>query len=311
MPATQHRPVGLCGLGNMGAAVAGRLATAGPVLGYDPDTERAEAAARIDGVRVVPALDDLAEAEVVVLSLPGPEISVEVATTLAGCLRPGALLVETSTVTPEDVRRLQGVCEKAGIGVVDAAILSGVAQMAAGSATLLTGGDDEALRRADPVLRTLGARSWHFGEAGAGMAAKVVNNGVAHAVMVLLVEAAAMSRAAGVDPRQMADLLADPDAGLSRPLTHRLMERVFHADYTGGMPLEAARKDSHLAVRMAYDDGVPLFVINGAHTVYDIAAAQGLGRQDYASLATLWEQWSGRSLRSSPADSPGDGVAGR
>jgi 3-hydroxyisobutyrate dehydrogenase-like beta-hydroxyacid dehydrogenase len=303
VPASQIRPVGLCGLGNMGAAVAGRLAGAGPVLAYDPDLERAEIAAKINGVRVVPALENLAEADVVVLSLPSPEVSVEVATTLAGCLRPGALLVETSTVTPEDVRRLQRICEKAGIGVVDAAILSGVAQMAAGRATLLTGGDDESLRRADPVLRTLGARSWHFGEAGAGMAAKVVNNGVAHAVMVLLVEAAAMSRAAGVDPRQIADLLADPDAGLSRPLTHRLMERVFHADYEGGMPLEAARKDSHLAMQMAYDDGIPLFVINGAHTVYDIAAAQGLGRQDYASLARLWEQWSGRSL----SDSPGGG----
>jgi 3-hydroxyisobutyrate dehydrogenase-like beta-hydroxyacid dehydrogenase len=296
VPANQSRPVGLCGLGNMGAAVAGRLAGAGPVLAYDPSLERAEVAAKIDGVRVVPALENLAEADVVVLSLPSPEVSVEVATTLAGCLRPGALLVETSTVTPEDVRRLQRICEKAGIGVVDAAILSGVAQMAAGRATLLTGGDDESLRRAEPVLSTLGARAWRFGEAGAGMAAKVVNNGVAHAVMVLLVEAAAMSRAAGVDPRQMADLLADPDAGLSRPLTHRLMERVFHADYSGGMPLDAARKDSHLAMQMAYDDGIPLFVINSAHTVYDIAAAQGLGRQDYASLARLWEQWSGRSL---------------
>jgi 3-hydroxyisobutyrate dehydrogenase-like beta-hydroxyacid dehydrogenase len=304
-------PVGLCGLGNMGAAVASRLGAAMPVLAYDPDPQRAAEAARLDGVAAVAGLQELADVGTVVLCLPSPEISVEVATELAATLHSGALLVETSTVTPDDVHRLQDICTKAGIGVVDAAILSGVAQMAAGRATLLTGGAADALEQAAPVLQTLGARRWHFGAAGAGMAAKVVNNGVAHAVMVLLVEAVAMSRAAGVDPRQIAQLLADPDAGLSRPLTHRLLERVFEAEYSGGMPMQAARKDSHLAMKMAYDEGVPLFVINGAHTVYDIAVAQGLGREDYAALAKLWEAWCGRSLeapeRAEPPDERRDG----
>jgi 3-hydroxyisobutyrate dehydrogenase-like beta-hydroxyacid dehydrogenase len=98
------------------------------------------------------------------------------------------------------------------------------------------------------------------------------------------------------------ELLAHPEAGLLRPLTHRFAERVLHDDYAGGMPTEAARKDSTLALAMAQETGVPLFAVQAAHTVYELAVAGDLGRLDYASIAGLWERWTGRVL----ADTAGD-----
>ena len=62
------------------------------------------------------------------------------------------------------------------------------------------------------------------------------------------------------------------------------------------MPTEAARKDSVLALRLAQEAGVPLFAIHAAHIPYELAVANGLGREDYAALAKLWEQWTGRRL---------------
>jgi 3-hydroxyisobutyrate dehydrogenase-like beta-hydroxyacid dehydrogenase len=128
------------------------------------------------------------------------------------------------------------------------------------------------------------------------MAAKVANNAVSHAVMVVLVEAAAMAEAAGVPPEVFVELLSDPDAGLMRPLSHRLRERVLSGDYAGGMPLDAARKDSQLALALAQELDVPLFAIQAAHTVYELGLAAGHGREDYAVLARLWEDWAGRPL---------------
>ena len=139
-----------------------------------------------------------------------------------------------------------------------------------------------------------------FGDVGSGMAAKVINNAVAHAVMVILVEAGAMAAATGVAQDDLANLLADPDAGLLRPLTHRFVERVLRADYEGGMPTEAARKDSTLALALAQTSGVPLFAIQGAHTVYELAVADGLGRLDYASIARLWEAWTNHPFSTPP-----------
>src|SRR5215469_11452490 len=164
--------------------------------------------------------------------------------------------------------------------------------MAAGRSTLLVGGKAEDLDAAAGVFAALAPRVLRFGDVGSGMAAKVINNAVAHAVMVILVEAAAT----GVALHDLANLLADPDAGLPRPLTHRFVERVLRADYEGGMPTEAARKDSTLALALAQTSGVPLFAIQGAHTVYELALADGLGRLDYASIAQLWEGWTNRSL---------------
>lgn len=280
--------VGLCGRGNMGAAIAERLAGAFELSVYDVDPALATVAS--------PA--ELAgHSDAVVLSLPHAAASREVVAELAPALARGAVLIETSTVAPDDVRALAGDCAAAGVHLVDAAILSGVAQMREGTTALLVGGEDAAVAAAAPVLDALTPRQFRLGALGSGMAAKVANNAVSHAVMVVLLEATALADASGVAPEVFAELLAEPDAGLLRPLAHRLRERVLSGDFEGGMPMDAARKDSVLALRLAQEAGVPLFAIQGAHTPYELALAAGLAREDYAALAKLWEAWTGRSFR--------------
>lgn len=63
--------------------------------------------------------------------------------------------------------------------------------------------------------------------------------------------------------------------------------------YAGGMSVSNARKDSTLALATAQELGIPLYAILASHTPYEIAEALGMGNLDYASLATLWEQWTG------------------
>ncbi|PSL00592.1 3-hydroxyisobutyrate dehydrogenase [Murinocardiopsis flavida] len=299
--------VALCGLGNMGGAILPRL-TAGPwsVRAFDLDGDRTRAAAAAHGATAADGVEELAEADVVVLSLPSPRASLEVAARLAPLMRAGAVIVETSTVNPPDMEAVGRVCADSGVGAIDAAILSGVAQMAAGTATLLVGGEEADVRRVRPVLDAISASTTRFGRLGSGMAAKVINNAVAHAVMVVLSEAGALAAATGVSAGELADLLGGPEAGLTRPLTHRFVERVMRGDYDGGMPTEAARKDSTLALALAQETAVPLFALQSTHTVYELGMANGLGRSDYASIATLWEQWTGRPMNGTPAD-PADG----
>lgn len=292
-----ERPaVGLCGLGQMGLAIAERMATSYDVHAYDPDDERQRLAGEIDGVRVVDVLADLVERDVVLLSLPTPAVSLAVCRELADVLAAGSLVIETSTTLPRDVRECAALLDERDIALIDAAVMAGVGQMRGGTATLLVGGDPRHIAAADRVLDVLGAEQHRFGALGSGMAAKVVNNGVAHAVMVVLTEAYAMADAQDIDLARITTMLRSPDGGLVRPLTHRIDERIAAAAYDGGMPLDAARKDSVLALQMAQDSQVPLFATQAAHTVYDLAAAAGLGRLDYSSLATLWESWTGRSL---------------
>jgi 3-hydroxyisobutyrate dehydrogenase-like beta-hydroxyacid dehydrogenase len=290
-------PAGLIGLGNMGAALAQRLLETMPVVGFDPGTQR-QAVARSLGVEVVPAAASVAESvDVVILSLPTPAISAGVvADVLVPSARRPLTVLETSTVLPSQARDAQQQCAAGGVGYVCAAILSGVASVVAGTTTLLVGGDATSVAGVHQVLDSITSSRRLFSEPGAAMAAKVINNAVAHDVFVVLSEAAALADANGITLSALVDLLGDPEGGLIRPLVHRVGERVANSDYSGGMSVTSARKDSQLALQMAQADGVPLFVTQAAHTVFEIGLANGLGDLDYAAVATLWHRWTGRGL---------------
>jgi 3-hydroxyisobutyrate dehydrogenase len=284
--------VGVVGLGNMGGVLAARLARTGPVTGFDTDAGRRAAAAEHDIEIARDAAAVAAAADVVFLSLPRPDISRAVLEQALGALggRGGGLVVETSTIGPADARAAHARAAAAGAGYVDAAILSGVEQVRDGTSAFLVGGEPDDVARAEPVLRRVCERVLQFGGPGTGMAAKVINNAVAHAEMVVLAEAAALAGAEGIALDRLCHLLEQEDAGVKRPLTGRLAGRVRDGRYDGGMPTEAARKDSALALEMARAGGVPLFAMQAADSVYALALKAGLARQDYASIATLWER---------------------
>lgn len=285
---TQH--IGVVGLGNAGAAIASAFAACGPVAGFDKDAGRRQAAAAT-GIDVFDQLEDLAAAvDVVVLSLPHPEISVAVTTTLMACDKRPALIIDTSTVTPQTAIDCAAVAAAGNSAFVDAAIAGGVASMASGQMTFFMGGTPAAKALAHPVLEPVAAGIYDLGEIGAGMGIKVVNNAVMHAVMVVLIEAFAMSKSLGVPSDTLISIL-NREEGLLRPLVHRVAERMKYADFDGGMSVTNARKDSCLALTTAQELGVPLFAISASHTPYEIAAAKGLGDADYAALSQLWEDW--------------------
>ena len=283
--------IGLVGLGNMGAALAERLSQAYEVVGFDLDPRRRSQAAEL-GVTIAEGAAEIASrTRTVLLSLPNPKASQATVAEIAGANGQAELVIETSTVTPADAQGMSATCLAAGIDYIDAAILSGTKSVVAGATLLLVGGPEEAVQKASAVLDAVTSNRRWLGDVGSGMAAKVINNAVAHDVYVVLSEAVAMGKANGISIAILVEMLADPEGGLIRPLTHRIAERLADEDYVGGMAVEAARKDSLLALELAQASGVPLFVTQAAHTVYEIASATGMGRLDYSVVATLWDTW--------------------
>jgi 3-hydroxyisobutyrate dehydrogenase len=284
--------VGIVGLGNAGSAMATSLSGKIALVGYDIDPSRRQVVANL----ALDCVDSLAEvaarARFVVLSLPKAEISKAVVAELVGAEKAPDLIIETSTVTHQVAQELHALCQPRHVSFVDAAIASGVASMAAGTITFLVGGEPDDVAKAHAVLEPMAASIMHLGPVGSGMGAKVVINAVAHAVMVVLIEASAMASKLGLPMQTLVDILRR-DEGLMRPLTHRVQERMMQANYQGGMSVSNARKDSVLALETAQGLGVPLYAIQASHTPYEIAEALGMGNLDYAALATLWEQWTG------------------
>ncbi|MBI3918744.1 MAG: NAD(P)-dependent oxidoreductase [Betaproteobacteria bacterium] len=287
--------VGLIGLGNAGLALATPLMRRFAVVGYDRDAGR-RALASNAGVTVAASAAAVAEqCELVMLSLPAPAISKAVIGEIGLERLEKRLIVETGTVMPHDIDDLIGMTAPAGASVMDCAIVGGVHKLAEGKTTFLVGATDSDFKRAKPVLDSAAEDLFHLGRPGNGMRAKLINNAVAHAVMVVLVEAAAIGAAQGVPVEVFYELMRR-ESGLLRPLTHRFGDRIFKQDFEGGMATANAHKDSALVLDVARELGVPLFAIPAAHTAYEIAMHEGLDRKDYSAISKLWERWLGISL---------------
>lgn len=292
----EKQTVGLIGLGNAGMALAQSLVGTFEVVGYDRDQARREVA-EVTGVYFASSAKQVSErCQIIILSLPTPAASVAAAAELALGSLTGRLVIESSTVGPHDIDQLQEAVSRHGGTVMDAAIVGGVHKLAAGKTTFLVGASQADFERARPILDCAAEEIFHLGIAGTGMRAKLVNNAVAHTTMVMLLEGAALAVKAGV-PLEIFYKLMSRESGLTRPLTHRLGERIREQNFEGGMPTANARKDSTLALELAAELGVPMFTMQASHTVYEIACAQQLERLDYSSISKLFEEWSHVSMR--------------
>lgn len=292
-------PIGLIGAGNAGQAMVEALSPHFALTIHDRDADRCH---RVSGearqtVEVAGSVALVAsEADLVILSLPDPAASLSVAAEIREAVRPGTIILETSTVRPENVEALHELLTTVGAVVVDAAIVGGIGALSKGKSALLVGASEADAGPFGPVLDTvleaLAEDIFYLGTRGKGMAAKLVINAVAHAVYVVLVEGGALAAAQDI-PIALLQRLLERDSGLMRPLTHRFGERLQSHDFDGGMSTANAAKDSQLTLDAASALGVPLFTIPAAHSVYELAMQEGLERLDYASIGGLWEKWLG------------------
>lgn len=287
--------LGLIGFGQVGQAMAGVLAQTFDLTVFDRDLARCEdhPLARSGALRVARGAADLAaRADIVLFCLPTPEASLAVAADIAPVMREGQVLLETSTVAPEHVEALHDALSPRGARVIDTAVIGGIHALTEGQAVMLIGETEEASARIAPVLAALTAERFYFGGRGRGMKAKLIANAVSHAVYVVLAEATALTTAQDLPMPVMYRLLAR-ESGMIRPLTHRIGERLLRNDFTGGMSTANARKDSRLMLETAHRLNIPLFAMAAAHSVYEIAAREGMAAQDYAVIGKLWEKWAG------------------
>jgi len=298
-PMTDDTPrtslIGLIGVGNAGQAMVEALSPRFALRIFDRDDARCAAAAGKAGGQVTvakSAADAAAGAGLVILSLPTPAASLSVAEEIRGALRPGTLVLETSTVSPEDIEAVHALLAPAGAVLIDTALVGGIAALSEGRAAFLVGAREADAGAAGPVLDALAEDIFWLGTRGKGMAAKLVVNAVAHAAYVVLVEAGALAAAQDI-PMDVLQRLLERESGLMRPLTHRFGERLQAHDFAGGMSTANAAKDSRLALEAADRLGVPLFAMPAVHEVYELAMREGLEGLDYAAIGQLWEKWLG------------------
>ena len=194
--------IGFIGLGNMGAPMAANLAKAGHhVAGFDVAGTTAE------GVATAPDIKTVATgADVVIAMLPNGEILQKVAAETLPFMHSGSLLIDCSTVDVESARSVSQAAENAGVLSVDAPVSGGIGGAAAGTLTFMAGGTEAAFAKAAPLFDIMGQKAVHCGDAGSGQAAKICNNMILGATMIVTCEAFALADKLGLDRQKMFDV---------------------------------------------------------------------------------------------------------
>ena len=258
---------GVIGLGAMGGAMVGRLLGQGVVPAVWDSAPQALARAVAAGARAV----ELPADDVVLLSLPHDGA---VATTLAAlwpALPAGAVIVDTSTISPIAARGFAAEAAARGVAYLDAPVSGGPAGAAAGSLTMMIGGAAATLEKARPVLALLTGRIVHVGDSGAGQVAKLVNNLLLATHLVCAAEALRLGRMAGLDPAALLPVL-NAATGRSAATEVNWPRWIASGTFDSGFSAGLMRKDARLALELAAAVGAPLSACAAAVAAWTASA---------------------------------------
>ncbi|MGE0766312.1 MAG: NAD(P)-dependent oxidoreductase [Hyphomicrobiaceae bacterium] len=285
--------IAVIGMGQMGSGMARRLTSSGlDVIGYDVSTQ-ARQALRNDGFTMA---DSTAEAvagrDIVLSSLPDPKAVRSAWLDQGGLVEvaaKGTLVLELSTIDPDTMREVAAAAAAKGIDVIDSPVSGGPNEAANGTMTLICGGDEAALSRAEPVLRLLGSNWKHTGPVGTAKAVKLVNNMMSMGNVLIAAEAFAMGMAAGVDPEKLFDVIS-VSGGRSFHFQKRFPNAI-KGDYRPGFKMELGEKDLALAMDFARSLGMPTPGTATVRNLMAIALAEGYRGQDVVALHDMYVRW--------------------
>ncbi|BAI76307.1 3-hydroxyisobutyrate dehydrogenase (plasmid) [Azospirillum sp. B510] len=285
--------IGFIGLGNMGGPMAANLVKAGhQVVGYDLAPAAIEAA-RAAGVAIGESPAAIAATtEVVITMLPGGKHVLSVHGDIAPVAKPGALLIDCSTIDVESARKAHALAAEHGAASLDAPVSGGVGGAAAGTLTFMAGGGTEAFARARPILEAMGKKIVHCGGAGAGQAAKICNNMILGISMIGVCEAFVLAEKLGLSHQALFDV-SSTSSGQCWSLTSYcpvpgpVPASPANRDYQPGFAAALMLKDLKLAQEAAQSAGAPTPLGAAAAQLYALMNAQGEGGTDFSGIIRM------------------------
>ena len=279
-------PIGFIGTGNIGQPMAANLVRAGHELRvFDLDARRTEALIELGAEPASSVLDIAETCPTIMTSLPGPleveQVLLGDAGILAGA-RERTIHVDLSTNLPSTVRRLAIAAAERGVTLLDAPVSGGVPRAREGTLAVMVGGDAAAFEACRPLFEAIGDHVFHMGASGQGALVKLVNNMVSLSARQMVVEALALARSAGLDPRRAHEVMSVSSSGRYVGGAQRLLDREFDSPT---FTLRLARKDLGLAIEVGRESGLPMPLTSAAHD--NLTRAMGGGHGELGPDAAM------------------------
>lgn len=274
------------GLGAMGTPMAGHLKIHGLLHAVASRTQsNADAVAKDLGVAAPSLAEIAAQCDVIALCVTADADVLGTVDALVPHLKPGAIVVDHSTVAPDTAKQAAAKLAAVGAYFLDAPVSGGVEGARNGKLSVMVGGDADVLERARPVLEAYALRITHLGDVGAGQATKAVNQVLVAGIAQGVCEGLALAEALGLDPERLLPTLGAGAAG--NWFLEKRGATMLRNEFSVGFKLGLLHKDLGIVRRIAEGAGTNRSVIERSLADYAELMAQGYGDDDISGLIRL------------------------
>jgi 3-hydroxyisobutyrate dehydrogenase-like beta-hydroxyacid dehydrogenase len=291
--------LGFIGLGHMGGPMASRLMDAGHSLCvFDTNADALRPLVARGATAGASPKEVASTAPIVLMSLPTPNIVQAVALGEDGIIHgEGArMLIDLSTTGPGMATVVARGVNERGIVWVDAPVSGGMAGAKAGTLAVMVSCPKGSLDQAEPILKTFG-RIFYTGEKpGLAQTAKLANNLLAAAALVVSSEAMAMGVKAGLDPRVLLDII-NAGSGRNSATQDKFPRSILPGTFDFGFATGLSYKDVRLCVDEAEAMGVPMVVGSAVRQMLAVTQAKFGAASDFTCIAKVIEEWAGVQIR--------------
>lgn len=276
--------IGLVGCGAMGGAMIARLVEKNQVVRCYDALPEARMRAEAGGGQVCEGLSALAaDCTFIILSLPRAEIVSRVMSELGPHLTPGTIVLDTSTSEPDTTKALARTAADAGYVFLDGPVSGGPLGARNGTMTMVMGGAREAIDKVRPILDHLTAKIVRVGPSGSGHAAKIANNLLCAANLVLVSEMARLAESSGIP---LDSLLEGVNAGSGRSGVSEVNfpKWILNNGYDSGFTMGLMRKDVGLATKLADSADLDLPATRAIAAIWEESRAQLADSADFNEI---------------------------
>ncbi|MCV7281949.1 3-hydroxyisobutyrate dehydrogenase [Mycolicibacterium flavescens] len=287
--------IAFLGLGNMGGPMAANLVAAGQsVRAFDIVPALRETAAGKGATTFDTGAEAVAEADVVITSLPNGDIVKACYAEVLPAAKPDTLFIDTSTISVDDARTINGQAADRGFAQLDAPVSGGVKGATAGTLAFMVGGDEAAVERARPILDPMAGKIIHCGASGTGQAAKLCNNMVLAVQQIAIGEAFVLAEKLGLSAQSLFDVITGATGNCwsvhtNCPVPGPVPTSPANNDFKPGFATALMNKDLGLAMNAVKSTGANAPLGSHAAQIYADFAADHADK-DFSAVIELLRQ---------------------
>lgn len=296
--------IGFIGLGTMGEPMAANLLRKGyALLVYNRTPGKADRLVELSAEVASSPTDIAARTDVIFTMISNDQAIEEVyfgEDGLFSSLKPGTVIIDSSTISPELARRLAAASAERGAEFIDAPVTGSKPAAIDGTLLFMAGGQAQTIETHRDILLAMGREVVHMGPSGSGANAKLAHNTIVGINAAGLIEGMAIAAKSGIDASAFLRIVQG--GGAASKQAELKGQKIIDGDYSVQFSLALMLKDLKLSSVLTDTLGVSTPMLESAKSLFQLGQAAGWGELDLAALAKVYESSIGKTIGGSEAD---------